>query len=124
MTLLELMVVAAVVAILASIAYPSYQDQIRRSRRSKAESFMMEVSARQQQRFVDVRSYATTLAALNLTLPAELNGYYAVSTATVAGPPPTFTVTATPGGTQANDSCGELTLNQAGEKDAAKSNCW
>jgi prepilin-type N-terminal cleavage/methylation domain-containing protein len=38
-TLLELMIVAAVVAILAAIAYPSYQDQVRRSRRAKAQAF-------------------------------------------------------------------------------------
>lgn len=131
-TLLELMIVTVVVAILAAIAYPSYQDQVRRSRRAKAQAFMMEVSARQQQRFVDVRSYATGLGTgateLNMTAPPELNGFYDVRTTPAAAPlPPGFAVTATPAGAQASDSCGVLSINQAGEKLAggvATPRCW
>lgn len=121
-TLIELMVVTAVVAILAAIAYPSYQAQVRKSRRSAVEAFMMEVATRQQQRMLDVRSYAGTLDNLGMTLPSDLNGLYTVSVAADAGPPPTFTVTAAPAGAQLQDHCGSLTLDETGTK--APDSCW
>jgi type IV pilus assembly protein PilE len=40
-TLMELMIVIAIVAILAAIAYPSYQSQIRASRRADAQAALM-----------------------------------------------------------------------------------
>ena len=63
-TLIEVMIVVAVVAILSAIAYPSYQEHVRRSHRSAAQAFMLDVAARQQQRLIDMRSYAPDLATL------------------------------------------------------------
>lgn len=42
-TLIELMIVVAVIGILASIAYPSYEDYIRRARRVDAQGIMMDI---------------------------------------------------------------------------------
>jgi type IV pilus assembly protein PilE len=122
-TLIELMITVVIVALLAAIAYPSYQLQVRQSRRAAAEAFLMDVASRQQQRFVDVRSYAAALSDLGVTTPSDLRSYYTVT----VGPPPVgvpmgFTLTATPIGAQAHDSCGALTLNQAGSK--APDSCW
>lgn len=125
-TLIELMVTVAIVAILAGIAYPSYQSQVRKSRRAAAQAFLMDVAARQLQRMVDVRSYATAfgVGGLNMTLPSELNGFYTVTVAADNVPPGIgFTLTATPIGAQVNDSaCNPLTLDQAGAKIPAA--CW
>jgi type IV pilus assembly protein PilE len=121
-TLIELMVATAIVAILAALAYPSYQLQVRQSRRAAAQAFLMDVAARQQQHMVDVRSYASVLDELGMIVPPEVNGFYTIGVAAVAGPPLGFTLTATPAGAQAQDRCGALTLNQAGRK--SPDTCW
>lgn len=121
-TLIELLVAVAIVAILAGIAYPSYQAQVRQARRSAAQAFLMDVATRQQQRLVDVRSYAATLDDLGMPLPGELNGFYIVEIETPAPPTRRFTLRATPAGAQVSDACGALTLDEAGAK--APDNCW
>lgn len=123
-TLIELVVVMAIIAILASIAIPNYSEYIVRSNRSAAQSFLADVGSRQAQFFLDRRTYATTVAALNLTPPPELAVRYTFAVNVVAGPPLTYTVTATPAGPQAYDRCGALTLDQAGNKTAAATRCW
>lgn len=122
MTLIELLVAVVIVAILAGIAYPSYQTQVRQSRRSAAQAFLMDVATRQQQRLVDVRSYATALDDLGMPLPGELEGFYAVAIDTPGAPARQFTLRATPAGAQADDACGELTLDEVGAK--TPDNCW
>jgi type IV pilus assembly protein PilE len=123
-TLIELVVVMAIAAILAAIAIPNYSEYIVRSNRSAVQSFIADVASRQAQFFLDRRTYATTLAALNLTQSADLAVRYAVVIDVVQGPPLTYTVTATPTGPQAHDRCGVLTINQAGNKTAAEARCW
>lgn len=123
-TLIELVVVMAIAAILAAIAIPNYSEYIVRSNRSAVQSFIADVASRQAQFFLDRRNYATTLAALNLTQPADLAVRYTIAIDVVQGPPLTYTVTATPTGPQAHDRCGALTINQAGNKTAAEARCW
>jgi type IV pilus assembly protein PilE len=123
-TLIELVVVMAIIAILAAIAIPNYSEYITRSNRSAAQSFISDVASRQAQFFLDRRTYATTTAALNVTLPPDLATRYAVAINVLQGPPLTYTVTATPIGPQATDRCGALTINQTGNKTAAGTRCW
>jgi len=123
-TLIELVVVMAIIAILASIAIPNYSEYIVRSNRSAAQSFISDVASRQAQFFLDRRTYATTVAALNLTPPPDLATRYTVAINVVAGPPLAYTVTATPTGPQAHDRCGALTVDQAGNKTAGAIRCW
>lgn len=127
-TLIELMVTVAIVTILAGIAYPSYQDQVRRSRRAAATAWLMNVAARQQQRFVDVRSYAAAYADLGLATPPDVAARYTITISPPAsGAPPGFTAVATPSGQQLKDSCGVLRIDQAGRKTAnnqERAQCW
>lgn len=50
-TLLELMIVVAVVAILAAVAYPSYRDSVLKGRRAEARTALAEL-LQQQERFM------------------------------------------------------------------------
>jgi len=119
-TLIELLVVIAIAGILAMIAVPSYQMYMVRANRTEAQNAMLDIANRQQQMFISNRGYATTLAGLNYSLPAEVAGKYtAALTVDNTASPPTFTVTFTPvaGSVQAGD--GALGLNQAGVKTPA-----
>lgn len=115
-TLIELMVVAAIVAILAAIAYPSYQQYIIRGKRSAAQAQMMDIANREQQYLLANRAYAdkTALEAGGYVLPSEVSSNYSYSITVGSGTPPTFTITFTPSGAQASD--GNLTLDSAGNK--------
>ncbi len=132
LTLIELMIALAVVALLASIALPSYQDQVRKSRRADTQAFLSEVVARQQHFLLDRRAYATSVTAattvngLGMTVPASVSSHYTVTLVTDnAARPPIYTLTAAPNTRQAGDACGSLFINQAGTKTAAgKGTCW
>ena len=119
-TLIEVMIVVVIVAILAAVAYPSYQDHLRKGRRASAQSFMMEIANKQQQYLIDTRQYAlggTAPATLGLTVPTDVSGYYTLTVdPAVATTPPTFNIVATPvaGSPQAPD--GTLELNNLGAK--------
>jgi type IV pilus assembly protein PilE len=125
-TLIEVMITVAIVAILASIAWPSYQNYLQRSRRSEAQTLMLTVVNRQQQYLLDARQYTDVIGAGGLGISSQgwdcsANGaktcsnlYYDVTVALVAGPPPQFTVTGTAKGGQAVD--GVLNYASTGTK--------
>lgn len=121
-TLIELMIAVVIVAILAVLALPSYAEFVKRGTRADAQAFLMEISLRQQQRLVDRREYASTIADLGLALPRSLTGKYTVSMSAPAAVPPTFTISAAPQGAQTTERCGTLTLDSAGQR--SPSSCW
>jgi type IV pilus assembly protein PilE len=112
-TLIELMITVAIVAVLAAIAWPSYQQQVIRGRRSSAKAAMMDIANREQQYLIANRGYADT-ATLGYTVPSDVGQYYTWAVNPGPGPTPTFTITFTPTGPQASD--GALTLDQAGNR--------
>ena len=116
-TLLELVIVVVVVAILASVALPGYQDQVRKSRRASAQSHLLDIAQREQQYLLDARSYASTVAALNMSTPPDVSAYYTIAITTAGGPPPSFTASATPIASQAGDLGGAaLSIDNTGLK--------
>lgn len=113
-TLIEVMITVAIIGILASIAYPSYQEYVIKSRRASAQSFLMDVLQRQQQYLLDTREFAADLATLGMALPSDLSGYYQVKSITRTSPPPVVVVTLEAVGPQAKD--GDLALSSTGSK--------
>ena len=121
-SLIELMIATAIVAILAAIALPAYTSQLRKSSRAEAQSFMTTAAGNQQQYLLNRRAYASSFADLRATAPADLTSKYVFIVAATDGPPPTFTLTATAIGDQANDACPALVIDNAGNK--TPSACW
>lgn len=121
-SLVELMIVVAVVGILSAIAYPSYQEHLRKSRRAEAQSLLMTIADRQQQFLLDTRSYAGSIDALHIAPPASVTSHYDLTLSLAASSVPAFTVTAAPLGGQLADKCGTLTLTNTGAKGPAT--CW
>jgi type IV pilus assembly protein PilE len=111
-----------VLAILAVVSLPSYAEYVRRGVRAEAQAFLIDVAAHQQQRLVGGADYAATIGDLGLAPPKSLAGKYVVSISVPSAAPPTFTVSATPQGPQAAESCGTLALSSTGERMPA--HCW
>ena len=118
-TLIELMITVAIVGILAAVAYPSYQDHVRKSARRAAQSEMMDIANRQQQFLIAKRTFVpyADLTAAGYQLPAELVGKYTPSVAVGATTVPSFTITFQAIGPQAKD--GDLGLTSDGVKTPA-----
>lgn len=109
-TLIELMIAVAIVGILAAVAYPSYTDYVRKSRRADARSALLDIAARQERRFSQLNNYSSNLADFGYS-STSVNGYtLALSGASTS----VFTVTATPTGVQTGDACGTFELNETG----------
>lgn len=136
-TLLELMIVVAVVGILAAIAYPSYQDSVRKSNRAEAKALLADAAARQERHFSDCNSYTDVIVApggctgcacgLGFTSTDSENGFYTLTAG--AGPSgdlaTSFAMTATAQGRQAADAqCATFTINSLGQKTASGADCW
>lgn len=115
-TLIEVMIAVAIIAIIVAVAFPSYQSYLRRGHRGAAQTFMLDIANREQQYLLDARSYTATIGSggLNLTPSTDLATRYTFSVTVDAGPPPSFTITATAKGSQASD--GNLTLDSQGNK--------
>lgn len=117
MTLIELMVVVAIIGIIAAAAYPNYVDYVRESRRADAIGQLLSLQMAQEEYRLKNPSYAN-IATLGVTLSSD---YYTFSVSNIGAE--TYTLTATATGGQANDTgCTTLNLNQNDEKTPA--DCW
>lgn len=119
-SLIELMVVVAIIAIIASIAVPSYNAYTFKARRAAGTACLVQ-SAQQMERF-----YTTNLTYAGspgvFTCDGDTDDFYAVTRTQVDAR--SFTLSATPGGRQAGDTCGILTLNQQGTRTPGTDGCW
>lgn len=114
-TLIELMIVVAIIGVIAAIAYPSYQDYVRRGHRANAQAYLLDLAQRQHQVLAESRTYKTSAAALGIPAPASVSSKYTVSF-TVTNTPPTFTITAKPIATGAMAGDPELTITDTGAR--------
>ena len=118
-TLVELMVVVAIVGILAGIAYPSYMEYVRNSRRAEGQQALLRIQLEQEKWRANNNSYGT-LADLKLpTTSTEGNYTLSVTGNTATG----YAVSATP--SHSDSACNPMTLTlAAGVETTGPSGCW
>lgn len=129
-TLVELMIVVAIIGILAAVALPSYTMYVLKSHRSSAITAVLDLASREARYYTTNNTYTSSLVTLGYTadpMPVadSINHYYdlSVTTASSTG----FTVSAAPAGNQVNDICGTFSYNDLGVKSISSgtlNECW
>lgn len=114
-TLIEMMVVVAIIAITASIAYPSYTDSVRKGQRASAKERMFDVQQREAGHFSEKGTF--TVSFLDLAFPAatltsQTQGHTITIEPGAAGIATSYRIVATP--VKADPGCSPLTLDSLG----------
>ncbi len=144
-TLIELMIVVALIGVLSMIAFPSYQQYLAKARRADVRSVLLEAGQWMERHYTENLKYDTNTAGTAIAdlFPSTLKqspreGTSAYTIAVSAAAARTYTITATrrPGGSMATDKCGDYQITNTGVKgnvnyssefstaQAAASTCW
>ena len=130
-SLIELMIVVAIVGILAVIALPSYRNSVMRANRTEAKSALLNVQVAQEKFFLQNNRYAQTAAELSdpppggLGIPATTpSGHYAIAFSAASNT--AYTIQATAQGGQTDDTaCLTYTISESGSKTPdVSTGCW
>jgi type IV pilus assembly protein PilE len=125
-TLIEVMVVVAIIGILSAIAYPSYVEYIAKGARADARATLLEAAQYMERQYSAQSQYQSALPARLQVSPAGSSGgqnrYSLTVTATVSA----YTLTAAP---VRAERCGSLTLTNTGIKartgtELSDAECW
>jgi len=128
-SLVELMIVVAILSIVTAWGYGSYRDTVIKSRRSEGLGELLMIAGELERYYADQGTYAGAglgNSAHAVHASSSKNGYYNFSITTANAVQ--FTITATPQGGQADDSnCDMFTLDSVGTRMASGSQgdkCW
>jgi type IV pilus assembly protein PilE len=127
-TLMELMIVVAIIGILASIAVPAYQSYMTRTYRGAAKACVSEFGQAMERFYTTNLTYLGAAPAPGCRTESDLDDRYTITVDNLAAR--TYTITATPIAVQlARDTqCGTLTLDQTGARTKSGSEtteyCW
>jgi type IV pilus assembly protein PilE len=131
-TLIELMIVVAIVSILAAVAVPSYQQYVLSGKRAEGKAFALDIASRQERHFTQNSRYAGTLSGtasaiiLGMNSDTSENDIYTAVVTQLNGTA-TFLITLTPA--IPDSTCGALTLTNTGDRDkvggtGTAAECW
>ena len=142
-SLIELIIVVAIIGILTSIVYPSYSDYVRRANRSDAKIILTELAQRQERFFTENLRYAGNFTALTNSAVAAANGVpvyvddsngqldvtesgqdYKIRLLGVTNTVYTLNATANSAQQLKDDSCLWFSIASSGFQDAQSDNCW
>jgi len=124
MTLVELVIVVAVVAILLTVAAPSYRSYTLRVHRTEAIRMLLQASMCQERLAASRGSYDTSLCR-----PASEQHRYEITYNPPDSQGHAYVAMAVPNGAQLADPCGSLILDQSGNRrisaaGASVAECW
>jgi len=124
MTLIELIIVLAVMGILLATAVPSYRNYTLRVHRTEAIRMLLQASMCQERLIASRGSYDTSLCK-----PASEQQRYQLSYNSPESQGRSYVAMAVPTGAQLDDPCGSLSLDQSGARGVSASNvstekCW
>lgn len=133
-TLIEVLVVVAIIGILTAVAYPSYVESVRRGHRTEAQAVLLD-AAQYLQRFHGAHDrYDRQRDGTAISLPADISqaprtgtARYAIVLSEVTAT--RYTLEARPTGPSATDSCGVFILNGLGQRNVRAgsrpvADCW
>ena len=136
-TLIELMVVAAIVAIIAAVGYPSYLSHVRKTGRAEAKVRLLQIAQLEERYFTEQNTYTLNIAGLlgvtgtvYSTSTNDAGSKYQITVAAgTGGIAQAFTLEAVPQGSQVGDTdCGTLRLLHTGKKEitgtSTATKCW
>lgn len=121
-SLVELLVVLVLLGIITAIAVPQYQRYVENSRRTAATACLMEASLSVERHYAERLAYPADLTGLSC-IDGAVSSFYDFSVTLDQANRRQYILTATPKSSQANDRCGNLTLDQAGRK-GPSADCW
>lgn len=139
-TLIDVLIAVAIVGLLSAIAFPSYQESIRKARRAEVKTMLMQLMQQQERYYMQHTSYIAFSAA-STSADAKKFKWYSSETpktssyeiSATACPGQTIrdcvTLVAEPGTARVNLSfsdplCGSLSLSSTGKISPAKTGCW
>ncbi len=131
-TLIEMMIVVALIGILAAVAYPSYSEYVRRGHRAEARAGLLQAAQWMERASTATGAYPTRDAFNATTLTTVSSGRYTIAIEP-GSTDSTYSLKATAQNAQAGDRCGAFTLRQDGLRGANdkkaneagyESNCW